>query len=142
MDQRIETTWWALRLSLGLTAFLAGLDKFFNILANWETYLSPLASQLLPFSAGAFMQIVGVIEMAVALMVLAGYTRLGGYIAAAWLVGIALNLVSTGQYFDVAARDVVMAVSAFSLARLTEYREAVLGTNREPSRMKHAQSRA
>jgi len=140
MDQRIETTWWVLRLALGVTAFLAGLDKFFNLLANWEAYLSPLASQVLPISAGTFMQVVGVIEMAVAALILLGYTRLGGYIAAAWLVGIALNLVTTGQYFDIAARDVVMALSAFSLARLTEYRESVLGTDREPSRIAHSRA--
>ncbi len=141
MDQRIETTWWVLRLALGLTAFLAGLDKFFNLLANWESYLSPLASQVLPISAVAFMHVVGVIEMAVAALILLGYSRLGGYIAAIWLVGIALNLVTTGHYFDIAARDVVMALSAFSLARLTEYRISVLGTDREPSEV-HAHSRA
>jgi len=142
MDQRIETTWWVLRLALGVTAFLAGLDKFFNLLANWEAYLSPLASQLLPISAVAFMQVVGVIEMAVAALILLGYTRLGGYVAAIWLVGIALNLVTTGQYLDIAARDLVMALAAFSLARLSEYRESVLGTDRESSRAKHAHSRA
>ena len=142
MDQRIETTWWVLRLALGLTAFLAGLDKFFNLLANWESYLSPLASRMLPISAVTFMHVVGVIEMAVAALILLGYARLGGYIAAIWLVGIALNLVTTGHYFDIAARDVVMALSAFSLARLTEYRESVLGRDREPSRIEQAHSRA
>ncbi len=141
MDRRIETTWWVLRLALGLTAFLAGLDKFFNLLANWESYLSPLASRVLPISAVTFMHVVGVIEMAVAALILLGYSRLGGYIAAIWLVGIALNLVTTGHYFDIAARDVVMGLSAFSLARLTEYRESVLGTDREPSRVQ-AHSRA
>ncbi|RPJ59720.1 MAG: DoxX family membrane protein [Acidobacteria bacterium] len=140
MDQRIETTWWVLRLALGITAFLAGLDKFFNLLANWESYLSPLASQVLPISSVTFMQVVGVIEMAVAALILLGYSRLGGYIAAIWLVGIALNLVTTGQYFDIAARDVVMAMAALSLARLTEYRESVLGTDREASRMAHSRA--
>jgi hypothetical protein len=53
-------------------------------------------------------------------VILIGYTRLGGYLAAAWLVCIALNLVSTGQYFDIAVRDVAMAIAAFTLARLTE----------------------
>jgi uncharacterized membrane protein YphA (DoxX/SURF4 family) len=140
MDQRIETSWWVLRLALGVTAFLAGLDKFFNILANWESYLSPLAARMLPFSAVTFMHLVGIIEMAVAALILIGYSRLGGYIAAIWLVAIALNLVTTGHYFDIAARDVVMGLSAFTLARLTEYRESVLGTEREPGRIAHSRA--
>lgn len=51
---------------------------------------------------------------------LAGYTRLGGYVASAWLLGIASNLVTTGRFFDIAVRDVAMSVAAFTLARLTE----------------------
>ena len=116
----MTTPWWALRVALGATAFLAGLDKFFNLLANWPGYLSPLAAGLLPVSASSFMHIIGVVEMAVGAVILTGYTRLGGYVAAVWLVGIAVNLVTTGQYFDVAVRDVAMAIAAFTLARLTE----------------------
>jgi len=118
--EHMTTPWWALRVTLGATALLAGLDKFFNLLADWPAYLSPLAAQLLPVTPSAFMHIVGVIEFAVGAVILAGYTRLGGYVAAAWLFGIAVNLVTTGRYFDVAVRDVAMAVAAFTLARLTE----------------------
>jgi len=117
---RLTTPWWALRVALGATAFLAGLDKFFDLLAPWPTYLSPFAVQLLPISSTAFLHIVGVIEMAVGAVILSGFTRLGGYVAALWLVGIALNLISSGHYFDIAVRDVAMAVAAFTLARLTE----------------------
>ena len=117
---RLTTPWWALRAGLGGAAFLAGLDKFFNLLADWPAYLSPIAVQLLPVSAGAFMHVVGVIEMVVGAAILAGLTRLGGYVAAAWLTAIALNLVTTGHYFDVAVRDLAMAIAAFTLARLTE----------------------
>lgn len=118
--ERLTTPWWALRAGIGATAFLAGLDKFFNLLADWPGYLSPIAAQLLPISANSFMHIVGVIEMAVGAAILAGLTRLGGYVAAAWLAGIALNLVTTGHFFDIAVRDVAMAIAAFTLARLTE----------------------
>ena len=118
--ERLTTPWWALRAGIGATAFLAGLDKFFNLLADWPGYLSPIAAQLVPISANSFMHIVGVIEMAVGAAILAGLTRLGGYVAAAWLAGIALNLVTTGQFFDIAVRDVAMAIAAFTLARLTE----------------------
>jgi uncharacterized membrane protein YphA (DoxX/SURF4 family) len=122
-DSRLDQAWWLLRIGLGLAAFLAGLDKFFNILAHWTTYISPLALKVLPFSAPAFMHIVGVIEMAVGLAILSKWTRLGAYVASVWLLLIAINLVTTGAYFDVAVRDVEMALAAFVLARLTEVRE-------------------
>jgi uncharacterized membrane protein YphA (DoxX/SURF4 family) len=123
MDTRLNSAFWVLRVGLGLGAFLAGLDKFFNILANWEMYLSPLAGRLIPFSPALFMQIVGVVEMAVGVLLLAGLTRIGGYVMMAWLVAIALNLVSSGMFFDLAVRDVEMALGAFALARLTEARQ-------------------
>jgi hypothetical protein len=69
------------------------------------------------------MRVAGVIEMIVGIAVLAGLTRLGGYVVAAWLTLIALSLVTTGQYFDVAVRDLVMAVGALTLAKLSEVRE-------------------
>jgi uncharacterized membrane protein YphA (DoxX/SURF4 family) len=118
--QRLTAAFWALRIGLGGAAFLAGLDKYFNVLADWTSYLSPYATQFLPISATSFMHIVGVIEMVVGVAILAGLTQIGGYVAALWLVGIALNLVTTGRYFDVAVRDVEMAIAAFTLARLTE----------------------
>jgi len=107
-------------VALGTAAFLAGLDKFFNLLADWPGYLSPIAAQMLPPSATYFMHLVGIVEMLVGAAILAGYTRSGGYVAAIWLSGIAVNLLTTGHYFDVAARDVAMAIAAFTLARLTE----------------------
>ena len=117
---RLTTPWWALRAALGAAAFLAGLDKFFNLLADWPAYLSPMAAQVLPISPAAFMHLIGPVEMVVGAVILSGYTRLGGYVAAIWLGGIAVNLVTTGHYFDVAVRDVMMAIAAFTLARLTE----------------------
>jgi uncharacterized membrane protein YphA (DoxX/SURF4 family) len=117
---RLIAPWWALRVGLGGAAFLAGLDKFFNILADWTAYLSPFAAHLLPIGASTFMHIVGVIEMIVGAAILAGLTDIGGYVAGVWLVAIAVNLITTGRYFDVAVRDVEMAIAAFTLARLTE----------------------
>lgn len=124
MDTRLNTPWLALRYGIGLTATLAGIDKFFNVLTDWDTYLSPLAAQLLPVSTGTFMGFVGVIEFAVGLAILTGWTRVGAYVASAWLVGIAANLVAAG-FYDVAVRDVVMSLAAFTLARLAEVREEV-----------------
>ena len=118
---RLHAPWIALRLGIGLTATLAGLDKSFNLLADWGSYVSPLAAQVLPFSIPTFMAIVGVVEVAVGLAILTGWTRLGAYVASGWLLAVAANLAVAG-FFDVAVRDVVMSLAAFTLARLTEAR--------------------
>jgi hypothetical protein len=122
MDNRLNTPFVALRYGIGATATLAGLDKFFNLLADWGSYVSPLAAQVLPVSTGTFMGAVGMIEIAVGAAILAGWTRLGAYVASGWLLGVALNLVAAG-FYDVAVRDVVMSLAAFTLARLAEVRE-------------------
>jgi len=124
MDSRLTTPFRVLRYALGLTATLAGLDKFFNILADWGMYLSPLATKLVPVPADVFMKSVGVVEMAVGLAILAGWTRIGGYVAMAWLLAIALNLLTTGGFYDLAVRDVEIAIAAYTLARLSEAQDA------------------
>jgi uncharacterized membrane protein YphA (DoxX/SURF4 family) len=121
-NSRIDQTWWALRLTYGLVAFLAGLDKFFNLLTNWESYLAPAVGNLLPVSVTSMMRTVGVVEMLVGILILTNWTRIGAYVASAWLLLIALTLPLTGSHFDVAVRDVAMAVGAWTLARLTEVR--------------------
>lgn len=123
-EKRLDSAWWALRIGLGLVPLLAGIDKFFNVLTDWSMYLSPVAVDLLPVSGPTFMRIVGVVEMIVGLAILTRWTRIGAYVAAGWLVAIAANLVTTGMFLDVAVRDLVMAIAAYSLARLTEVREA------------------
>jgi hypothetical protein len=119
-ERGLESARLALKIGLGLAAFLAGLDKFFNVLADWQGYLSPLVATQLPVSAGVFMGAVGIIEMVVGLAILTRWTEIGAYVAMVWLVLIALNLVTTGRFFDVAVRDVEMAIAAYALARLTE----------------------
>jgi len=114
-----------LHWTYGLVPFLAGLDKFFNLLTNWESYLSGPVSAILPFSPATFMHLVGLIEMLVGLAVLSHRgTRIGAYAVTVWLLAIAGNLVLLGR-FDVAVRDLAMAVGAYTLARLTEIRESV-----------------
>lgn len=124
LDKHLNSAWWALRSGLGLAAFLAGLDKFFNLLTVWTAYLNPLATRVIPLSPAAFMQLVGVIEMIVGVTILTRWTRLGAYVAMAWLVCIALSLITMGRFFDVAVRDLEMAIAAYTLARLTEARGA------------------
>lgn len=115
-----------LRFTLGATAFVAGADKFTNLLADWEQYLAPIAIQNIPMTSRDFMRLAGVIEMLVGALILSGRTRLGGYIASAWLLCISANLIATGEYFDVAARDVNMAAAAFAMAELSRGRSRQL----------------
>jgi uncharacterized membrane protein YphA (DoxX/SURF4 family) len=122
MNQHLELPFRALRIGIGLGAFLAGLDKFFNILAQWEMYLSPVVTRLVPVSGATFMRGVGVIEMIAGVAVLAGLTRLGGYVVAGWLLAVAASLVTTGMFYDLAVRDVEIALAAFTLARMSEVR--------------------
>ncbi len=121
----LNYSWWALRIGLGLAAFLAGLDKFFNLLTNWSMYLSPLAERFLPVSGETLMRVVGPVEMLVGLAILTRWTRIGAYVASAWLLGVALNVLTTGAFFDIAVRDVVMATAAFALANLSQARDSV-----------------
>jgi uncharacterized membrane protein YphA (DoxX/SURF4 family) len=123
LPKELNAVWWTLRIGLGLGPFLAGLDKFFNRLADWSMYLSPLALEVVPVRPETFMRVVGVVEMIVGAAILAGFTRLGGYVAMAWLLAIAVNLVTMGMFYDLAVRDIEIALSAFALARLSEVRE-------------------
>jgi hypothetical protein len=122
MDTRLNGTVSTLRIAVGLMATLAGLDKFFNLLTNWEAYVAPVAQQLLPFSTTTFMALVGVIEFVVGITILAIRPSLGAFVASAWLVLVAVNLV-LGGHFDIAVRDLVLAVAAFALARFEQVRE-------------------
>lgn len=127
MNDKLNTSWWALRIGLGAAPFLAGLDKYFNLLARWEQYLNPLVLRVIPVSPATFMHTIGLVEMAVGLAILTRWTRLGAYVAGVWLVGIALNLLTMGAYLDVAVRDLLLALAAYTLAQLTEAREATAG---------------
>ena len=125
LDERLNSSWWALRLAYGLVPIVAGLDKFTNLLTRWRDYLSPLATRILPVAPSTLMHVAGVVEIAAGILVLTRYTRYAAYIVAAWLLLIALNLLTTGHYFDIAVRDTVLAVGAFVLARLSEVRADV-----------------
>ena len=120
-DSRLSSPYWALRTTFVLVPLLAGLDKFTNLLTDWPRYLSPAFARLLPMSGSGFMRIVGIVEIVAAALVLTKAVRLGAYVVMAWLVCIAINLASMGL-FDIAVRDLAMAVGAFALARLEEAR--------------------
>lgn len=127
-NRQMDAAYWALRVGLGGTAFAAGLDKFTELLADWDEYLSPVVAERSPVSPRNFMRGVGVIEMIVGATILSGRTKLGGYVAGAWLLGIAANLVLDQDYYDIAVRDVNIALGAFTLAQLDERRKAFART--------------
>jgi uncharacterized membrane protein YphA (DoxX/SURF4 family) len=107
-----------LKYTFGLVPIVAGADKFTDILVNWDQYLAPQIANMLPFAPHTFMLIVGVIEIVAGLLVLAR-PRIGSIIVCLWLLGIAINLLIGGQYYDVAVRDIVMSIGAYSLFTLS-----------------------
>jgi uncharacterized membrane protein YphA (DoxX/SURF4 family) len=122
-DSRFNHVWWTLRIGLGLMPLFAGLDKFLNLLTNWEMYLNPIIPRVLHISPVGFMHIVGVIEIIAGLLVFSRFVRYAGYVVMAWLVAIALTLVAQGQFLDVAVRDIELSLGAFALAKLSEIRQ-------------------
>ncbi len=108
-----------LHVAFTVAPIVAGMDKFFHFLVNWDIYLSPLVEKTLGISAHSFMLGVGVIEVVAGLLVAAA-PRIGGYVVALWLCGIILNLLSIPAYLDVALRDLGLALGALALARLSE----------------------
>lgn len=118
-DSHVRAAWWALRIGLGVGPILAGLDKFFNILTDWTMYLSPLATKITHLSAPTFMHIVGVIEIVAGAFVLTRYVRPASFVVMCWLLAIAVNLLITGMFYDLAVRDVEIAVGAFALFQLS-----------------------
>jgi uncharacterized membrane protein YphA (DoxX/SURF4 family) len=122
--EALETPRTALRYAFGLVPLLAGLDKFSNLLTDWTQYVAPVAQSLLPFPPETFMRAVGIVEIAVGLLILTRWTVIGSYAAAAWLTLIAANLVAAG-FYDIAVRDIVLALAAFTLARMTTVLDAI-----------------
>lgn len=119
VNQSIRPTVNLLKLTFGIVPIVAGLDKFTNLLTEWQNYIHPGIAAMLPFSPHTFMMIVGVIEIIAGVIVLVRPV-LGGYIVAAWLTLIALTLLASGNHLDVAVRDLVMAIGAFSFARIAK----------------------
>ncbi len=108
-----------LKYTYGLVPMIAGLDKHTNLLTDWGQYISPGISEILPFDTGTLMMLVGPIEILAGILVLFR-PKIGAVVVGTWLIAIALVLILGGHYFDVAVRDLVMAIGAFTLAKLME----------------------
>lgn len=113
----VVQAFWLLRIGFTAAPILFGLDKFANVLVDWDTYVAPLFTDTLGISAGTLMSLVGVVEILAGLLVFAR-PRIGGYVVAAWLGGIILDLLVLGDHYDVALRDFGLLLGALTLARL------------------------
>ena len=108
---------WLLRLGFTAAPILFGLDKFAHVLVNWDKYLAPWIDKIVPGTAHQAMYVVGAIEI-VAGLVVAFRPRFGGYLVAAWLAGIIVNLLTYPGFYDIALRDFGLLLGALTLARL------------------------
>jgi hypothetical protein len=116
-ESNLKSAFYPLWITYAVVPLAAGADKFFNLLVDWDKYIAPAASDLLPVSGSTFMMVVGVVEIAVGVLALTPLRRLAAYIASAWLTLIALNLL-LGGWFDIAVRDLAMGVGAFALGQI------------------------
>lgn len=106
-----------LRTVFTIAPIAFGLDKFVDLLTDWEQYLAPWINDIVPGSAHQAMLAVGVVEILAGVLV-AVRPAIGGYVVAAWLLGIIVNLLSIGDYYDIAVRDFGLLIGALALARL------------------------
>jgi uncharacterized membrane protein YphA (DoxX/SURF4 family) len=107
-----------LRLGFTVAPIVAGLDKFFDFLVDWDKYLSPLANNILSGHGHQFMLVVGVVEIVAGIGVLLK-PRIFAYVVAVWLLGIIINLLSIPGYYDIALRDLGLLLGALALGRLS-----------------------
>src|SRR6478735_3993116 len=112
-----------LRTVFTVAPILFGLDKFTNLLTHWTMYLAPVATQVVPLPAQTIMYIVGVVEILAGVMV-AVRPRFGSALVAVWLLGIIINLIVLGGFYDVALRDFGLLVGALALNRLSPRKAA------------------
>ena len=120
-DRAYRQAFVLLRTIFTVAPILFGLDKFTNLLTDWTAYLAPAATTVIPVPAQAFMYGVGVIEV-IAGIIVALRPRIGSVIVALWLLGIIVNLLVLGSFFDVALRDFGLLVGALALNRLASRR--------------------
>jgi hypothetical protein len=107
-----------LHIAFTVAPLVAGVDKFFHFLVNWDMYLAPIVPRTLGMSAHTLMLGIGVVEV-IAGLIVAVAPRIGGLIVGIWLLGIVVNLLAVPGYFDIALRDFGLALGAFALSRIS-----------------------
>ena len=117
LSHPVAQAFWLLRLGFTVAPILFGIDKFAHVLVDWDRYLAPEFTDLFNAEAHTLMYLVGAIEIAAGLVVLLR-PRVGGYLGAAWLGAIIVNLLLLGDHYDIALRDFGLLLGALTLARL------------------------
>jgi len=118
-----------LRLAFTVAPIAFGLDKFFNVLVDWPSYLAPWINDIVPGTGQTLMYYIGAIEI-LAGIVVALKPRYGAYVVAGWLAGIVLNLLTYSGFYDIALRDFGLMLAALTLARLASIYDAPLQLRR------------
>ena len=116
-DNPVGQSFWIMRVIFTVAPILFGLDKFFNIMIRWTDYLAPWIPNLIHVSPQTFMYGVGVVEICAGILV-GLWPQYFAYVVMLWLWGIIVNLLTTGEYYDIALRDFGLSMGALSLARL------------------------
>ncbi len=126
LSLKIIHTWLILKYTYGLTFIILGIDKFFNFIAPWEQYVSTYMLTHVPVSAPIFIMGIGTLEIFLGILILAQWTRTGAYFILLWLLTFAVNLFAMRAHYDIALGSIVIAVGAFTLARLTTVKNGLL----------------
>lgn len=120
----VHASWFMLKITYGIACLIVGADKFFNMIAQWSQYVNPKIPLILHVSMQHLLYAVGVVEIAVGLLLLSKCcTRWGAGILTIWLLVIVVNLLTLGTYYDIALRDILMAVAAWVLMQLSGVEE-------------------
>lgn len=122
MNRILQTTWKVLLVTFGLIPLIAGIDKFFHVLVDWDMYLSQTFAAIIPFEVSTTMAIVGIIEIIAGLIVFIR-PRVGALMVMVWDLLIVVNLLF-GGFYDIAVRDIGLSVGAFALWQLSRIRHA------------------
>ena len=117
-DRRLASTWWTLKIALGLVPCVLGIDKFLNLLTNWTEAINPAV----PLPPEILLPCVGILEVILGIAILTRWTKLGSYVASAWLAILAVDLITAGRSFDAAFAYLTLSAVAFALARSTPAR--------------------
>jgi uncharacterized membrane protein YphA (DoxX/SURF4 family) len=119
-NAKVLHTWLLLKITYALVPILLGLDKMFTgLIVNWAQYVSPLISLYIPLAMPQFLLLVGVIEIVAGILVWF-YPRFGAYVIVAWMGLIIVNLITMNAFYDIIARDIVIAIGALALAWLSD----------------------
>lgn len=126
--RNILKSWWLLKVTYGVLFIVAGLDKFSNLITQWDKYVSLIVLKILPVTVMQLLFFVSIVEIVIGLLILTLFTRFGALLAMAWLLIIVINLLLMGTYLDIAVRDIVMAIGALVLAILTDAKKEIRHT--------------